>query len=107
MRYPSNAPAGVDVRAAPLAVLVNRAGHREAMAVPAGEPRGSPSRPRDDPHSDRRRGGGVVLCMALFTNQTHRPAGWYPDPQLAGGYRWWSGSEWTTLVVDRPPNVAS
>ena len=45
--------------------------------------------------------------MALFTNHTHRPVGWYPDPHLAGGYRWWSGNEWTTLVVDRPPNVAA
>jgi len=45
--------------------------------------------------------------MGHYTNKTRMPLGWYPDPNGAGGYRWWNGVEWTAQVVDRPPNVAA
>jgi len=32
------------------------------------------------------------------------PAGWYPDPDVPGGQRWWSGIEWTEY---RTPPAAS
>jgi uncharacterized membrane protein YhaH (DUF805 family) len=32
------------------------------------------------------------------------PAGWYPDPDVAGGQRWWSGIEWTEYRT--PPAAA-
>jgi uncharacterized membrane protein YhaH (DUF805 family) len=38
------------------------------------------------------------------------PAGWYPDPDVPGGQRWWSGIEWTeyrTPPVQQPTAVAA
>jgi uncharacterized membrane protein YhaH (DUF805 family) len=32
------------------------------------------------------------------------PAGWYPDPDVPGGQRWWSGIEWTEYRT--PPAAA-
>lgn len=32
------------------------------------------------------------------------PAGWYPDPEVPGGQRWWSGIEWTEYRT--PPAAA-
>jgi hypothetical protein len=32
-------------------------------------------------------------------------AGWYPDPQDAGAWRWWSGTGWTNDVAPRPGAV--
>lgn len=45
--------------------------------------------------------------MSIFSSSSRMPVGWYPDPQGAGGYRWWDGSAWTPLVVDRPPDLAA
>jgi hypothetical protein len=33
---------------------------------------------------------------------TRPPAGWYPDPGAAGGFRWWDGNQWTALTP--PPS---
>jgi len=33
------------------------------------------------------------------------PAGWYPDPDLAGGLRWWDGLTWTEFR--HPPVTAA
>jgi uncharacterized membrane protein YhaH (DUF805 family) len=38
------------------------------------------------------------------------PAGWYPDPDVPGGQRWWSGIEWTeyrTPPTQQPAAVAA
>jgi len=42
----------------------------------------------------------------LIASNSRRPAGWYPDPQFGGGYRWWDGHGWTPNVVTTPPNTA-
>lgn len=45
-----------------------------------------------------------------MTDSTHRrspsapPPGWYPDPQIANGRRFWDGTAWTPHVA--PPQGA-
>ena len=37
-------------------------------------------------------------------NVTPAAAGWYHDPDLSGGQRWWNGSTWTDhIALPQPP----
>lgn len=35
------------------------------------------------------------------------PAGWYPDPDGAGGQRYFDGTQWTDRTPPPPPSVAA
>jgi Protein of unknown function (DUF2510) len=40
--------------------------------------------------------GGVQSSIARAADPPNvPPAGWFPDPSGAGGYRWWDGQRWT------------
>jgi RsiW-degrading membrane proteinase PrsW (M82 family) len=42
----------------------------------------------------------VTEPLAPPTTAVAVPAGWYPDPTVAGRWRWWNGRAWTTFVAD-------
>jgi uncharacterized protein len=45
----------------------------------------------------------------MATTPGGQPPGYYPDPQNAGGERWWDGNEWTrqTRMAPAPMGVGS
>jgi hypothetical protein len=38
-----------------------------------------------------------------MTDPTPAAAGWYHDPDLTGGQRWWTGTTWTDHIALPPP----
>lgn len=42
-----------------------------------------------------------------MAEETPAPAGWYPDPELQGGERWWDGAQWGEKAAAPPPMAPS
>ena len=42
-----------------------------------------------------------------MSDSPENPAGWYPDPQMAGTQRYWDGARWTEHRAPMPARQAS